>query len=777
MTVRDNNPFAASHQGYRALGWTNTLPLPAASKTPVPVGFTGIDGTTVLAGHVAKFLADPKSSNIALRLPKLVIGLDIDQYGSKTGLDEIQALELELGRLPETYVSTSRPGTGSGIRLFRLPNTVDPLKLPGNATKSTEVIRFSHRYIVVAPSIHPDDRPYVWLNPAGDLVEAPCGPGALPELPDAWVTYLLGKSAPPVAVRGDVAGHTGSAWDRIRVHVSALAETPQGPGSQACFDKGRMIGELAAGNGIEFEAVQPVAFSALDSWTFEGKGREVMEFELTKGIRKGFGKPVAWSETKSDVFTPSWATEEEMIEAKSVVAQSLKADDQVWPSRPTEVADLIAAKLERPVQFWQGSFYEWMGTHWEAIPEANIRADVYALLRLAKTRVLKGEEWTLVPWNPTSMKVSSVIDALKHRPGTYRKAPEDRVVAVKNGVFDMETRVLLEHDVNRFNLYSLPFDYDENAMCPGWMKFLSEVQPNTDEQELLQEWFGYVLSGRTDYQKILCIKGPRRSGKGTLARVLGMLLGDQSIASTSLKQLTSDFGLASLIGKSLATIPDARWSVREAGVALEKMKSISGEDVQSIGRKYLGDWTGTLGCRFMIMSNDAPGYKDASGAFTSRLLFIKMTRSFLGKEDPDLTDKLAVELPGIFNWALEGYDRLVARGYFVQPESGKVVMKEAERQESCVAGFIADVCIEDPNSAIPIKLFTNAIKVWASGEGIEDPNVSHVRQDLDARGIEVKRVGNGHTGKTTCVIGLAPAWTGAWDAPVSNIFTDALMKS
>ncbi|MCH7779836.1 MAG: hypothetical protein IH848_03245 [Acidobacteria bacterium] len=35
-----------------------------------------------------------------------------------------------------------------------------------------------------------------------------------------------------------------------------------------------------------------------------------------------------------------------------------------------------------------------------------------------------------------------------------------------------------------------------------------------------------------------------------------------------------------------------------------------------------------------------------------------LTKSFLGREDPALTGKLLAESSGIFNWALEGLDRL-----------------------------------------------------------------------------------------------------------------------
>ena len=50
--------------------------------------------------------------------------------------------------------------------------------------------------------------------------------------------------------------------------------------------------------------------------------------------------------------------------------------------------------------------------------------------------------------------------------------------------------------------------------------------PNDSESvELLQEYIGYILSGRTDMQKMLLLIGPTRSGKGTIARMLAQLIG------------------------------------------------------------------------------------------------------------------------------------------------------------------------------------------------------------------------------------------------------------
>ena len=60
--------------------------------------------------------------------------------------------------------------------------------------------------------------------------------------------------------------------------------------------------------------------------------------------------------------------------------------------------------------------------------------------------------------------------------------------------------------------------------------------------------------------------------------------------------------------------------------------------------------TTNLYARFMLITNEVPRLADASGALASRMLILKLTRSFLGKEDRGLTGRLLAELPSILLW-------------------------------------------------------------------------------------------------------------------------------
>jgi putative DNA primase/helicase len=90
----------------------------------------------------------------------------------------------------------------------------------------------------------------------------------------------------------------------------------------------------------------------------------------------------------------------------------------------------------------------------------------------------------------------------------------------------------------------VPFEYEPTAPEPvRWLQFLNQLWPDDPESiNALQEFFGYVLSGRTDLHKIMLLIGPTRSGKGTIARVLAALLGKGNVAGSTLASLRPTSG-------------------------------------------------------------------------------------------------------------------------------------------------------------------------------------------------------------------------------------------
>ena len=131
--------------------------------------------------------------------------------------------------------------------------------------------------------------------------------------------------------------------------------------------------------------------------------------------------------------------------------------------------------------------------------------------------------------------------------------------------------------------------------------------------------FGYLLLPITHLQKMFMLIGPKRSGKGTITRVLSAVVGRSNVAGSTLGSLTTPFGLQPLLNKIVAIIGDARLSGRQdTTIVVERLRSISGEDVQAVDRKHMTSFTGPLQVRFVLLSNELPRLNDASATLPTR---------------------------------------------------------------------------------------------------------------------------------------------------------------
>ena len=382
------------------------------------------------------------------------------------------------------------------------------------------------------------------------------------------------------------------------------------------------------------------------------------------------------------------------------------------PSAPLDVARelykqyLIGDDSMRTLLAWRGGWMDWETTHWSELDVAHLRSEIYNTLGEVDYKHPIREKGATVgyeirPWCPDKHKVANVIEAIAAighlsadiDPPSWidlHSAAETnagQVISCKNGLLDLSTRTIHAHTPALFNVVSVPFAYQTRRAAPiEWLDFLASVWPDDpDSVALLQEYVGYVLSGRTDMQKMLLLIGPTRSGKGTIARMLTALIGRGHVAGPTLASLGTNFGLSPLIGKPLAIVSDARLGDTPSHTVVERLLSITGEDMLTVDRKFREPWSGKLPTRFVILSNELPKFKDSSGAIANRLLILQMTESFLGREDRTLDERLRGELPGILAWALEGLDRLVRNGRFTVP--GVVGGRRESDDGSRVAGI------------------------------------------------------------------------------------------
>lgn len=398
------------------------------------------------------------------------------------------------------------------------------------------------------------------------------------------------------------------------------------------------------------------------------------------------------------------------------------------------------------LRYWDEQWWAWDGRAWRVRKDREVLAELTASAKAELDRVAKQAG---VPSKGVGTRlVGNVAQAIRgetllrlpdvpEQPAWIAREAGDHgpleYLSAANGLVHLPTLVaggagaegVLRGPTPRyFSPASLDYPFLPDAPDPDrWANFLEDLWPeDQDAINCLQEWFGYLLTLDTRMQKILLLVGPKRSGKGTITRTLVQLIGHANHAAPTLASLADRFGLASLIGKQLAIVPEARISGRADGQAIvERLLSISGEDPQSIDRKHLTAWHGRLLCRFVLLGNELPRLGDHSGALASRLVVLRLERSFLGREDLDLGARLEPELPGILLWAIDGLKRLRANRRFTVPASSAELMAEFERLSNPVGAFLEEKCDLGPEFRVLCGDLYQAWLSWCKDQGRDHP--------------------------------------------------------
>jgi len=424
-----------------------------------------------------------------------------------------------------------------------------------------------------------------------------------------------------------------------------------------------------------------------------------------------------------------------------------------WREKDPNIIARDFSKETDGIHHWRSDFYLWDKTAWKS----NSDDDLFSKLRLwlEPKRVLN-RKGIPVPFAPSASNIKEVAAALGDvfhlldgqeapfwiEPKEGDPAPVD-LLPFRNGVLDLRTFELRTPDPRLFALHRVDCDYLPGAEAPTWDKFLMEIFPGSQDERIpgIEEIFGYCLTPDTSLQKAFLWQGAPRSGKGTLLRVLRALVGAERWSGLPVSSFGNEFGLQQLIGKAVAAIADARGQSRhDPHIVVERLLTITGEDAIGVNRKHKSHWDGKLGTRIIYASNVPPKLNDPSGVIVSRFIAVPFNESFLGREDPTLTDKLLAELPGIVNRSLKGLKRLRERGHFLQPECGKELLDRMEENTGPVRNFVTEECLIGPDHEIETQELFSAFKNWAMDHEHKQMASTTFGNDLFAMNLGVKKV-------------------------------------
>lgn len=705
------------------------FPVAADGKEPItPHGHR--DATTDPGQIRAWWTAHPDARIGAWARRSGWIVVDVDpRYGGDATLAQLKA---EHGPLP--CACWQRSGSGGEHIVLRDPHG-DPLSRTPMVGKLGDGVDVKYNgYVVVEPS-----GSYEWL--ALDIVDGRIVP---PPVPDAWLPLFTPATPREIEGAGIEAWQTTVAPltdDDVAALRARLATFTRGPGGRGGATRGA-IGTIFHNYGLSVADGAPY----LIAWN-EACGEPHSGHALERQLHRVAGLPedsirghaLGWDEPDDPVPSPRPRLDLDALGADVVVpdgAPRAPKPNPVALASQYVVAACRGAGGDFTLRRWRGDFYAWSPARgcYESLSTDEIESRLYRGLRLRDRRIVGDVRHALIAVPGVLIDRAEIGSWLV--PATIEGDALD-IAACANGLLHLPSGVLAPATPRYFSTAALGASYDPGAASPDrWLAFLHDLWPDDAEAiAALQEWCGYLITPDTRQQKILLLVGPKRSGKGTIMRVLTALLGPGSVAAPTLASLGTNFGLWPMIGKPAAIIGDARLGGRaDVAQIVERLLSISGDDSLTIDRKHREPWTGRLSTRISVVSNELPRLTDASGALASRMLVLELSRSWYGAEDTGLTDRLLGELPGILLWAIDGWRRLRARGRFTEPTSSRDAIDDLDDLASPVRAWLREACDLAADAWTPTDLAFNAYTAWCSTRGHHSGSSTTFGRDLHAAG-------------------------------------------
>lgn len=360
----------------------------------------------------------------------------------------------------------------------------------------------------------------------------------------------------------------------------------------------------------------------------------------------------------------------------------------------------IEGESHQTMMLWRGDYYVWDDGIYRMMDDEELKARI--------VMYLNGTTTMATPEVVSSMKLHLSPLALTYRervpntymPGASRESVSVPVnaVAMKNGVitFTEEGSVSFSPpSPTFFTLTKLPYEYDPSAECGGWETFLEEATDgDVETMRLLKQFAGYVLLPSNPYQSFLLCIGDAGMGKGTYARTITSMIGDKNCSAVSLRRFSDQFSLYTTYGKMLNVVGDAGSELTPQ--VEEIVKQWTGDDMLAYEKKYGRTVHARATAKLLILANEFPSFMDKSNGTWRRLKIAKFYRPNAEVMDTGLGKKLLEELPGIFNWAVEGLKDLLGNGGFIVPPQSQEIW-EARKWESNPAGmFLAETYRYDP---------------------------------------------------------------------------------
>jgi putative DNA primase/helicase len=268
------------------------------------------------------------------------------------------------------------------------------------------------------------------------------------------------------------------------------------------------------------------------------------------------------------------------------------------------------------------------------------------------------------------------------------------LINLLNGTFEVSSKgaKLRPFDRKDFITYQLPFEYNPKAKAPIFERYINRVLPDIESQRVLAEYLGYLFikhGGRLKLEAALILYGSGANGKSVFFQVVEALVGRENITNYSLQSLTEEKGYyRANISNKLVNYASEINGKLEASMF---KAMVSGETVEAC-LKYGQPFSMTDYAKFIFNCNELPREVEHTPAFFRRWLIIPFNVTIPKEEqDSELHTKIIEsELSGVFNWVLDGLNRLLEQKRFSKCDAAMQAVEQYQTESNSVKMFMED---------------------------------------------------------------------------------------
>jgi putative DNA primase/helicase len=398
-----------------------------------------------------------------------------------------------------------------------------------------------------------------------------------------------------------------------------------------------------------------------------------------------------------------------------------------------EIALALAHDWKGKVAFFHSEWKVYEGGYWVGRDGSEVRRFIRKYLRDWRSRGVT------VSQNRIKSLASMLEDDLfiSDRVIMERARERAQYVNLRNGMFNLSTMEFEPHHrADLFFTNQLDFDYDPDADCPTFRRYLntSLVYPDSTKTDhtlktLLLQALGYSMTARTDLKASFWLVGAKDSGKSTFVALLKSLMGSL-YGTIDLTQLgTNRFLLAGIVGKRVVAFTEASGSSLLPDALYKALTGGSDEIYADV--KNREPITFRPEAKIWWAMNEKPRMADRSGATTRRIIIIPFNRTIPEHERIHNLEQLLIkERPGIFNEMVSHYARLVsAGGQFEYCEQSERQRQEYILENDTEATYIQDRALVHESYKVQGSTLYADYQRWCEVNGFKAKSANQVASE------------------------------------------------